>query len=117
MADTLTIKAGELRDYIELERQVITPDDGGGSSTKYEPVEGVWAKVTPTSSYETTVLAQRGIEASHTVRMRFYDGLDATWRVKFDGRYMAIVSVIDVEERQRTMVLKCIERKGKEDDE
>lgn len=116
MSDTVVIKAGELRDYIELEQQVVVPDDGGGSSTTYVPVEGVWAKVTPISSYESTVLAQRGIEASHSVKLRFYDGLDATWRLKFDGRYMAIVSVMDVQERQRAMLLKVVERKGKEDD-
>lgn len=114
------VRAGQYRDYVTIERRKLTIDDGGGGGDTigpeaWETVESVWCKVSPSSANEMLTAQQRGLTITHNVEMRYYEGFQSSWRLAFDGRYLYVINVYDVEERQRKMLLQCEERRGKED--
>ena len=66
---------------------------------------GIW----PVSVAEQRRAAAPTAVGTHQIRLRYYAGLSAAWRVKFSDRYFSIVSIVDKEERHVQMDLLCKE--------
>jgi SPP1 family predicted phage head-tail adaptor len=82
----------------------------GGTIEKTETTdwEG-WAAIWPASAKEARENMREGLTVTHTVRMYYRDGIDATMRVLFGNRSFDIVSIINPEEADVYLDLVCAE--------
>ena len=81
----------ELRHYVEWQYPVKTPDGMGGFTQTFVTACSVWARILPTSAKELRQSEQQSATVSHTVRIRYRSVFKPSWRMKFKGRYFAIV--------------------------
>jgi len=104
------MRSGDLRNVIELQAYTSTPDGMGGEisvwATQGSPVP---AAIWPVSVSEQRRAAAPTAVGTHQIRIRYYAGLSAAWRVKFGARLFSIVSVVNHEERGVQMDLLCKE--------
>ena len=101
------MKSGELRHRVTLERTSDSSDWGrSGSWLTYATV---WARVQPISGREFQEGRLDRGELTHVVTIRYLAGVRPDMRINFEGRYLKIVAVRDLEERNRTLELDCNE--------
>jgi SPP1 family predicted phage head-tail adaptor len=81
----------------------------GGTTNVYTAEDTVYAAIWPTSAKEQKQAAAPQMTITHQIRIRYYEGLSASWRIKYGTRYFSIVSIIDFEERRIYMDLLCRE--------
>jgi SPP1 family predicted phage head-tail adaptor len=81
----------------------------GGTVDVFSTVATIRAGIWPVSVSEQRRAAAPTAVGTHQIRIRYYAGLSAAWRVKFGARYFSIVSVVDKEERHVQMDLLCRE--------
>lgn len=104
------MNSGALRHSIELQAYTSTPDGMGGTQDTWTTQgSAVRAGIWPVSVSEQRKAASPTAVGTHQIRIRYYAGLSAAWRVKFSTRYFSIVSVVDKEERHVQMDLLCRE--------
>ena len=89
------MRSGELKNSIELQSQVRTPDGLGGFSTSWLTTATVWAAIWPISAKETIEGARPVSAITHRIRIRYRNGVKASQRVKFGSKYFSIESVIN----------------------
>jgi SPP1 family predicted phage head-tail adaptor len=107
------MRAGRLRHRVTIEAVSLVPASAFNDQTEtWSEVATVWAHVEPVRARET-IEGQRQIgEITHTVRMRCPSpGATPTsaMRLKFEGRTLNIVSVVNVGERDREFECVCQE--------
>ena len=105
------LNAGELRDYIRLQKPTYTTDDAGAvMPTTWTTQASVWAKVEPLSDSMSAQAAQAFGSISHRVTIRYYSGITSGWRMLYGSRVLDVVGPPrDVEERHVYMELRCNE--------
>lgn len=104
------MQIGSLRHRIALESFTTSSDGmGGGTATWATEVLNLPAAIWPTSAKEQRQAAAPTMSISHQIRIRYYEGISAAWRVKFGTRYFSITSIVDFEERHIYMDLLCRE--------
>src|SRR5574341_254423 len=101
------MRIGDLRQRITLESPTLTGDAMGSSMMVWADEGTVWAAVWPISAQEQIQSAGTAMVATHRVQMRYRSDLLPTWRVKFGERYLAIVSLVNRNELNRTLDLIC----------
>ena len=101
------MRSGRLRHRGVLQSKVETRGDAGGVVTTYLTQATVWCGIEPLSGRELTAIQQTQNEARVRIVLRYYSGLDETWRVVNNGKAYAIHSVINENERDRMMTLMC----------
>lgn len=102
------MRAGELRERIQLQAKQVTRDTFGAEVITWVTQATVWARVTAVSGDEAVTLSQEAATMTHQVVIRYYDGLTPVMRVLWRGRVLEIRSVIPDEKRQQ-MTLLCSE--------
>ena len=95
----------ELNKRITFQRPVKAPDGMGGFVTTWTTAATVWAAIWPMSASETIKAAQTGMTITHRIRIRYRDGLKASWRVSWGGKYLNIVSIINPSSSNRWLDL------------
>ena len=104
------MRSGDLRHRIDLQSITSTPDAMGGTTDSWaDEATDIPAAIWPISANEQIRAASPLMVATHRIRIRYYSGLSAAWRVVFGARYFSIVSVINHEERNVQMDLLCKE--------
>lgn len=103
------MRAGRLRHRITLQRLSSTQNTVGEKIDNYTDVTTVWGEVKPFRGSEVFENYKEFGELTHKITIRYYQGLDRTWRIKFDGRIFRIVSVVNIEERDVYMEIVCKE--------
>lgn len=73
-------------------------------------VAQVWASIRPLSGRELWQAQQVQADVTHSVRLRYRSGVDATMELDLQGRRLRIVAVLNIEERNRTLELLCQEQ-------
>lgn len=103
MARPGTIRAGQLRHVIYVETKTEARDATGGVTETWTiPQNGKrYASVEPLTGREFLEAQSVGSDITHKIRMRHYDGLTPTMRIKFGSRTFNIEQVRNVEERDR----------------
>jgi len=101
--------AGKLRHRIILQPRVNTKVKGELIETYPESrwIE-TWADIKPSRSSEAFVSRQELAEAETDIIIRFRK-VNPQMRIKFCNRYFHIIGIINYEERDRFMILKCKE--------
>jgi len=106
-----TVKIGDLRHRITFQKETKTPDGHHGHTSTWEEVVTVWAKIEPVSGREYYYSHQLKNAISHKITIRYRDGITEELRIVFEERIMKIESLINLEEQEWFMVLRCIEEK------
>jgi SPP1 family predicted phage head-tail adaptor len=94
---------------IELQSSTFVSDGMGGSSSTWATETRVRAAIWPTSVTEQIRAASPAMVGTHKIRIRYYDGIKASWRVLFGTRYFSIVAIVDKDEKHVQMDLLCRE--------
>lgn len=105
------MQAGKLRERVTIQREVVTRDTFGAEVNPWTDVATVWASVRPGASGERFISAADQVQATitHTVRVRYREGLSPKMRLKWEGRFLGIQSVVEPDGRKRELVLLCLE--------
>lgn len=108
--------AGKLRHRIELQSLETTKDTFGADTATgqvWTTYATVWAEVKPLTGTERYGAQQVQASMSHQIRLRWREGVLAThrarWRRKGADRTFDILAPINVDERDRELVLLCAE--------
>lgn len=104
------LDAGQLRHCVTIEREVQSvPADSGEVTRTWMPIGSVWASIEPISGREYFASQQLQADVTHRVRMRWTKLVGPNCRLRFNGRVLAIVAAINVEERNAQWELMCVE--------
>lgn len=78
-----------------LRRQAAAAASGSGTIIEdWTSVADVWAWVRPSSGGESVASDTLVSTISYQVRVRYRDGVDTTWRLRWRGRVLNVVSVV-----------------------
>jgi SPP1 family predicted phage head-tail adaptor len=98
---TSSIKVGDLRRRVTIERPVRASDGGGGATVTWTLVAEVWAALWPRLADESVTLDRVAGQATHDMWIRYRTGITPEMRVTFGTRVFDIRGVIDVEDRNK----------------
>lgn len=104
------IDVGSLRHRVTVQSVTRTQGANGEVQEAWADVRSVWAKVEPVSARELYAAQQAQVAVSHRVTMRYQSDLTAlSHRLVFEGRYLAIAGLRDLDERRVWHEAICLE--------
>jgi len=104
------MRAGTLRNRVTIQEPVEGSADAlGQKPVTWSDVVEVWAAVLPQSGREFYRAQQIRAELTHLLSIRYRSGINATLRIKLGTRYLYVVAVENVEERNHELLLLCVE--------
>lgn len=103
------MNSGELRHRVELQSATPVANGMGGFTDTWATVVTVWGAVWPVSAAEQVKAGAQTMTATHRIRIRYYEPVRASWRVKFGARYFSIGAIVNKDERNYQMDLVCSE--------
>lgn len=74
------IRQGDMRERVVLQRPATNRTGLGTANLGWEDVAEVWASIRGLSSRELLQAMQANSIATHEVRIRYYKGIESTWR-------------------------------------
>lgn len=104
------MRAGNLRHRVRIEQPVDVRDTGGGFSRTWELLDVVPASIESEDSGEPLDADALTSTQRHLVSMRYRTGITPSMRVVHDSRTFKILSVVNVDQRNRELVLSCVEK-------
>lgn len=104
------MRAGTLRHRVEIQALTVTEDDIGNQIYEWQTIATVCASIEPLKGREYWAAAQIQAETTVKVTIRYLAGITPSCRVVFKDRVFDIQSIINVEERNRELVLMCREK-------
>lgn len=106
------MRTGRLRHYVEIQAPEVVTDELGYQEVIWITAGHTWAAVEPLRGKEYWAAASLQAESTIKVTMR-PPGIEITPsnRLVFNGRILGIESVVNVEERNRELVLMCTEKR------
>lgn len=112
----LIINSGELRHSIQVQQQTNAPDGTTGApSQAWVPVLTTMAKISTARSSEVFQAAQFSAQVSHVIKIRWPGAavtLAGGMQVVFGSRVFKLQTVENVLERNRVVLLHCLEING-----
>ena len=103
----MTIEAGKLWYEISIEQRGDTRNTYGESVASWSEYLATYADMIDLSGAELEIAQQINSNITTKIITRWDSGIRATMRVLMDGEYYNIVSVDNVDERDKIMVLLC----------
>lgn len=108
------MRAGQLRERVTIQRKSVTRDGFGAEVVTWPDLVTVWANVRSTDGTEgvESTVDQVVATISHSVLIRYRAGLSPAMRVVWRGKALQILSIVENDNRQRQLILKCSEIVG-----
>jgi len=103
------LKIGDLRHRILFQAEIPVDDQHHGHTIIWKDVATVWALVEPVSGREFFYSQQLKNTITHKIKIRFRSDINVELRIVFGTRIMKIESMINIQEGDRFMELRCIE--------
>ena len=106
------MRIGRLRHRLRIQSATETRTGSGGVTYTWATDAVVWAAVRPLLGREYMEARRVDAAVTHEVRIRYRSGLTPSHRFVFDNdtsRELNIVSVLNVDERDRELVVMCRE--------
>ena len=103
------MRAGRLRQRIQLQSKATTADRTGTPTETWATYDTVWAEVKPLRGQEQQQGDQVQGRMTHLVTLRYHSSITIEHRIYFDSRYFDINAVANVYERNIYMELSCTE--------
>lgn len=101
----MDIDPGELDQRINIEAEISTPDGMGGTTTSWQVVAAVWAKVRPLTGNERTAAAQVESPAKYAVIIR-NRAVSENQRIKWVSNGNRLLNIRFIGREQRAMYIK-----------
>ena len=101
------MQAGELTHKITLQIKSITQDSELNVIEVWNDWRTVWASPIPKAGREFYRLATSNSEITEAFKIYYIGGVNPHQRVKFRGKYLEIIEVINEGERNIGLVLTC----------
>lgn len=101
-----------LRHRVTLQRPGGSRDAHGERTTTWTTVATVWARYRPLSAREASIAGQRQSAVDGVVEIRYSSlvaSIDASWRVLFGSRVLAIDGVVNRDQANAWLLLYCLE--------
>ena len=105
----MSTSIGRLRYQVDLQSATNTRDSGGGLSQSFNSVSKIFADIRPQSGDETFRQGKMQEKLTHNIIIRFKTGVTTSQRIVYKSRVFNIRSIINVDERDRFLMLKCVE--------
>lgn len=111
MSSATAIRSGELRHQMQFLRNVnATPDEGGSLPEDFRPTGNPFrCSLTPLSGGKQFLAQKAEGRVTHGIVLRYREGIDPHWRIRFGSRVFTIERVINVEERNRKLEILAVE--------
>lgn len=103
------MKIGKLRNRITIEQVVETQDLDGSVLESWSFFVNAQASIEPISGREYFAAQSTQAEVTHRITMRYLAGITPKMRIVYGTRIFEILSVINVQERNRELQLMCRE--------
>lgn len=103
------MQAGKLRHRVAIQSFTEAADASGQVINSFSTIANVWARVTPKSGSEFTNEGVSKIQTVYEVEIRYTGDLNTTYRLLHNTKTLNITSVLDIDDRNRKMILLCIE--------
>jgi SPP1 family predicted phage head-tail adaptor len=97
--------AGQLRHQVEIQYAVVVTDDMGGRSQTWETLATVAGSVEP----QVGIVGSMKAEVITLITIRYIAGVEAEQRAIANGVTYSILAVINPEQRNRELILHCME--------
>jgi len=109
------IAAGDLSSKVRVYEKKVQKDVIGGHTEVWARVftQDTFANIDETNSYEIMVAAQNSQQVSHTITMRYKDGVRADMAIYWplENRVFSITGVQRKDRKRRVLVLRTLERR------
>jgi SPP1 family predicted phage head-tail adaptor len=99
------MRAGDLRNRVELQEKQVTKSARGAELVTWTTVAHLWAAIDPLSGRESLDGKQEQSEIIHRMRIRYRPETVAVNRIKWGARLFDIQAVTHTQERRRETVL------------
>ena len=111
MSNAIAIAAGELCRRVKIYQPIESVDSAGYGEAipANQIVATVWAKVEPQGGREFFRASQVYPTLTHLVTIRYLSGLTTKMKVVLNSRDLNIIGIVNVEERNITLRLACVE--------
>jgi SPP1 family predicted phage head-tail adaptor len=103
------VKIGKLRHRITIEQVTETQDIDGSVIETWTTFATAQASIEPVSGREYFAAQSTQAEVTHRIRLRYLSGVTPKMRVNYNSRIFDILSVININERNRELQLMCRE--------
>jgi SPP1 family predicted phage head-tail adaptor len=103
------VKIGKLRHSITIEQVAEAQDSDGSIIETWSSFAAVQASIGPISGREYFAAQSMQADVTHRISLRFIAGVIPKMRAKYGSRIFDILSVINVDERNRELQLMCRE--------
>ncbi len=103
------MRSGALRHLVKIQTYTKSRDAYGEEIETWEDFFAPHASIEPLIGREYLAAKQVQAEVSHKIRMRYIAGITSTMRIVFGTRIFGIVSIINVQERNREIVIMATE--------
>ena len=103
------MQRGRLRHRIIIQAKTETVGANGEKSPTWATWKTPWANIAPAEPSEQ-IIGERATETgSHQITIDYIEGLTADHRILYGSRTFNIHGIVNVDERNREMVLSCSE--------
>lgn len=103
------MRAGKLRHKITIESKSNAQDAYGALVETWSTYATAWASIEPLTGREYFEQGKVSSEVTTRIRIRHISGVTNLMRVKFGTRIFTIVTVINIDERNKEYELMCKE--------
>ncbi len=105
------MQAGKLRHRLAIQSETRTPNTFGEQPITSWSTDGtVWGRVEPLSGKELLQAKEIHPEVTHRITVRGGTAITAANQILYDSREFAILSVLDLEERDIELRILCKEQ-------
>jgi SPP1 family predicted phage head-tail adaptor len=106
------VNIGKLRHRITIEQVIETQDADGSMIETWTTFAMAQASIEPISGREYFAAQSTQADVTHRIRLRYLSGVTPKMRVNYNSRIFDILSVININERNRELQLMCREDIG-----
>jgi len=103
------MQSGRLKKRLVLQSKTESQDEYGAPIISWTTEATVWGSLLPLRGQELFAQQQLQPETKVRVVIRYYAGIDSTWRIVHGGKYYDIESIINENKRNRTLTIMCRE--------
>ncbi|MDD5353021.1 MAG: phage head closure protein [Candidatus Omnitrophica bacterium] len=94
---------------MKLQHATYAQDSSGSTTETWTDIASIWAKIQPLSGRLLDVAKQAQSEVTHEITIRYRENVTPDKRIKYGSRIFVIESVINIDERNYWLVLRCKE--------
>jgi head-tail adaptor len=103
------MKAGELRNQIQIYNLTVTPDGAGGTTSTYTLAQTLWAKIVAKNGSRDFEDSRISLDQVYEMTIRYddYPEFSQLDKIVYNEGLYVVQSFSTVEERKKTIIIYC----------